>query len=157
MLPIGETKRQKFEFIHDKTCRTMSLDFHMYLLAPIIFLVLYYRPKFGVFWNLFLVLVAIFIALAPRIIWNIPHVFEYTKIDSFWTIGGLMQVYFFRTDSRAMGYVLGMFCGYLIRKKPNLYCGGSIGELFLWITCSALTFWSMDWTNYIMGSVVSLD
>ena len=123
------------------------MDFQLYSLAPIVFIVYYYFPTIGIIWNFVLILVGVIISLAPKVIWGVPYIFEYPPNDSIWTTVRSVILYYWRIDSHIVSYVLGMFCGYLVRQKPDLYLGGRIGELFLWITCTALTIISMFWIN----------
>ena len=117
------------------------------MLAPILFLVLHRFPKIGVFWNLLLVLIGIVICIIPRMILDIPFIYESMEFKSIWTTINLVRLYYWRADPHLVSYALGFFGGYLIRKKPNLYFGGRIGELFLWVVSSSLTLYSILWSN----------
>ena len=127
--------------------RSISVDFQLYLVAPIIFLVFYYSPRFGVFWNILMIALGVFICLAPRLIWDIPHFYEFPRLASIWDFRGALIQYYYRADPHFVSYAFGMFCGYLIRQKPDLYFGGRIGEMFVWLTTASLTFYSMYWLH----------
>ena len=100
-------------------------------------------------WTLLFLILGIVIAILPRVVWNIPYMFEQFEINtSLFRLVDLMVVYFLRADAHIVSYVLGMFCGYLIRQKPNLYFGGRIGEFILWVSTTAVTFASMYWWNH---------
>jgi hypothetical protein len=46
-----------------------------------VFLVFYLSPKLALIWNIFLIIFGIFIALAPKIIFGIPHYYEFSKAE----------------------------------------------------------------------------
>ena len=91
--------------------------------------------------------VGIFIAIAPKIIWGIPHYYEFPEVESVFSMGNTIITYYWRSDPHWVSYAFGMFCGYLTRQKPDLYFGGRIGELFLWLTSFSLTLYSLYWVN----------
>ena len=129
--------------------RYISADYHLYLLAPIVFLIYFYYSHLALIWTLFLLITGAIISILPSIVWNIPHYYETPSVGTIYSGVNSFNVYYFRTDSHIVSYVFGMFCGYLIRQKPKLYFGGRIGELLLWIICTALTFGTMYW-NYLL-------
>jgi len=80
-----------------------------------------------------------FFALSPKILFGIPHFWEY---DKFRLLSECMQTarhHFYGIEQHAGSYVLGMFLGYLVRYKPNLYFGGRIGESIIWIMTTIIT------------------
>ena len=119
----------------------------MYLIAPAVFLILYYCPKYDIIWTLIFIIIGIFINIAPKLFWNIPHYFDYMPINSIWNYVNSFNVYYWRTESHLISYFLGIFCGHLIRRKPDLYLGGRIGETILWIVCPVISFMTMYWIH----------
>ena len=117
------------------------------MLAPLIFLVLYHYPRIGVLWNIIVILLGIFIGVAPRIFFGIKHFLEFPAWDVFTTQQTVM-LYYWRPDSHLVSYAIGMLTGYVIRYKPNLYFGGRVGETILWITCTTSSFASIYWINH---------
>jgi hypothetical protein len=127
--------------------RYTAADFQLYSLAPIGFLALYHSSKKGLIWNIFLIFVGIFIALAPKLIFGIPHIFEFTKEESLIPYPKLMKNHFWGIESHIVSYILGLLLGYLIRRKPNLNFGGRSGEFILWIVSWSLTFYAIYWNK----------
>ncbi|CAG2102301.1 unnamed protein product [Medioppia subpectinata] len=125
----------------------ISSDFQLYLLAPIVFLVLYRWPRIGLVWNIVVILIGICIPLAQRLLFGVKHYFEFS-FDTLWSTQNSIILYYWRSDSHIVSYAIGILCGYLIRAKPNLYLGGRVGETFLWISCTTITLLSMYWNNY---------
>ncbi len=62
--------------------RYVATDFQLYLMAPIVFLLLYRSPKIGIIFNILVIILGMFIALAPKILFGIAHIFEYSKHES---------------------------------------------------------------------------
>ncbi|CAG2116817.1 unnamed protein product, partial [Medioppia subpectinata] len=124
--------------------RYISSDYQLYILAPIVFLVLFRWPRIGLLWNIVVILIGIFIGVAPRVLFDIKHYFEY-QFDTLWSTQNSVILYYWRPDSHVVSYAIGILCGYLIREKPNLYLGGRVGEVFLWISCTTSTMLSIYW------------
>ncbi len=127
--------------------RYTAADFQLYLLAPIVFLVFYNSPKIGLFWNIFLVILGIFTALAPKIIFGTPYLFEWSEFAYPFSFLDSLKSNYWGIESHVVSYMLGMLLGYLIRQKPNLYFGGRFGELFIWIISWSLTSFAFYWNK----------
>lgn len=54
-------------------------------------------------------------------------------------------------------FAVGVITGYLIRKEPNLYLGGRVGQTILWFVFPGLTFWGFHWTQQLMKSDVNIE
>jgi hypothetical protein len=101
--------------------------------------------------------IGIFCSVAPKVIFDIPHYLEFEKFENVHDASRAFGHHYYEFHQHITSYVVGFLVGYSIRKKPNLYLGGRIGELFIWVVSWGLTFWSMWWhrdwlkTDYIIG------
>ncbi|XP_054166931.1 nose resistant to fluoxetine protein 6-like [Oppia nitens] len=135
------------KYICNPSSWSITSDFQLFLIAPLVFLVQYHYPRLAVWWGLLFVLIGSVLTLAPRFIWDIPHLAEFREMSSFWDYTTTMIYHYWRPDSHFSSYMMGILCAYLIRKKPNLYLGGRIGETMIWLITWTLTFASIYWTN----------
>ena len=117
----------------------------MYALAPIVFLVLYKSPKLGVVWNLVLLLMAVLFPLFNRMVMDLPHIYELLKVPNLqklmigWATHYWSPINYFQT------YIIGILLAYMVRHKPKIYLGGTIGEVFIWIITSFTTMGILYW------------
>ncbi|XP_054166927.1 nose resistant to fluoxetine protein 6-like [Oppia nitens] len=129
----------------------VSAEFQIFLIAPVAFLVQYHYPRIAVWWGLFMSLgLGGYFLIAPKYIWDMPHFLELPNYISLWDMSRSVIQHYWKADTHICTYMLGILCGYLIRKKPNLYLGGRIGETLLWLTTWTLTMGSLYWTNLLL-------
>ncbi|CAG2102300.1 unnamed protein product, partial [Medioppia subpectinata] len=134
----------------------ISTDFQLYAVAPAVFLVIYHCPRLGVVWNVLAIMLGMFLCIMPRVIRGIAYILEMPFGESLWAGTRAMQAFYWRPDTHVITYMIGILLGYLIRRKPDLYLGGRVGETFLWIACPTISFASMYWTNHLFDSYYPL-
>ncbi|XP_054166937.1 uncharacterized protein LOC128964372 [Oppia nitens] len=125
-----------------------SADFQLYALSPIAFLALYKMPKIGVIWNFVLLIIGISIPLFMRYgMADMPHIYESFTWDN--VIGNIngWQWQYWSFFPYVQTYVMGMLLAYTIRRHPNAYLGGRIGEAFLWLITLSISFWIVFWNK----------
>ena len=111
------------------------------------FYTLYKSPNLGLLLTAGIIGLGSFICIVPKVFFDIPHYYELAKWKSLETGYASVKHHFYGTQQHLHTYAFGILTGYLIRKHPNLYFGGRIGELFLWVFSWWLTFYSMWWTR----------
>jgi len=134
----------------DSNIRFTSAEFQVFAFAPIVFLIFYNKPKIGLILTPLLLLMGSFVALAPKIIFGIPHFFEYKQFRIPSELMQSLRHHFLGVEQHTGSYILGILLGYLIKYKPNLYLGGRIGESFIWIITIVITFWGIIWNKDFM-------
>ena len=123
---------------------------------------MFHFPRLAIAWNLLWLLIGAFISMSPRLIWNIPYIFEFYDRHSLWTVFKICVLYHMRTDQHIVSYVFGIFCAYLIKTRPKAYLGGRVGELVIWLLTWGTTLLSQYWfahfwiTDYHISYVESL-
>ena len=141
--------------------RYSACDYQLYLIAPMIILVLYYWPKFGIVWNIFLIILGSFIGLAPKLLFGIPHLFESMKTLNFDIMAQTASHQYWGIESHFQIYSLGILLGFIIRRYPNVYLGGRMGELPIWLITWSMTtyaiFWHRDYYNFAEYTVTEWD
>ncbi|XP_054166924.1 nose resistant to fluoxetine protein 6-like [Oppia nitens] len=128
----------------------ISTDFQLYLIAPIFILVLYYYPIVGIIWTLFFgVTLGSLIALAPKYLLGIPHIFEGYRTLNFDTMVSSLSHHYWGIEPHFQVYTLGLLLGFMVKKYPKLNLGGYIGESVLWIVTWSMTGYALFWhRNY---------
>ena len=133
----------------------------LYLIAPIVILVLYYCPKVGIVWNILVVVLGSLLALAPKMLYGIPHLFDMIDIPTFTESAKTVSHNYFGIEQHFQLYMLGILVGYLIKRHPKAYLGGRIGELFIWLATWSLTtyaiFWHRNYYNYAEYRVTEIE
>ena len=121
-------------------------------MAPVIILVLYYWPTLGIIWNVLAIILGSVIALAPKIFFGIPHLFDNNKNFNFETMTKTVSHHYWGIEAHVQLYVVGILIGYIIRRHPKAYLGGRWGELLIWLTTWSMTtyaiFWHKDYYKY---------
>ncbi|CAG2167838.1 unnamed protein product [Oppiella nova] len=96
------------------------------------------------------VMLGSFISIAPKLLVGIPHFFEAYKSLSFDTITSSISHHLWGFESHVQLYVLGILVGFLIKRHPNVYLGGIIGEI-------GTTRERIFYSNYYVWTVVLFD
>ncbi|CAG2102715.1 unnamed protein product [Medioppia subpectinata] len=126
-----------------------STYFQLCLLAPFVVLILYYAPTIGILWSLVVISFGSFLSISPKLIAGIPHFFESYKSLSIDTVVSSVGHHLWGIETHVQLYVLGLLFGYLTKRHPNMYLGGIFGELAIWLTTWAMTFYAIFWhRNY---------
>ena len=127
--------------------RYASADFQLYALSPIALLVLYKSPKWGILWNVLILMFGVSIPLIMRYWFQIPHIYEGfssndTKMNlSAWTYQYWSCLPYIQT------YIIGILTAYVIRKYPKAYLGGRIGESIISMIAFTMTFGIVFWNK----------
>jgi len=87
--------------------------------------------------------------IVPKVLFGIQSIFETRYITKVHESRDIVVHNYWGIESHFGVYMLGILLGYLIRRKPDLYFGGRIGELFIWIVSWSMTVWGLLWhRNY---------
>lgn len=125
--------------------RYASADFQLYVLAPIAFLWLYKRPKWGLIWNLILLFIGMSIIPFTIYVIDVPHLWPAFKSETIEHIQLSWQKHYWSAQPYIQTYIIGILTAYAVRRHPNVYLGGRVGELFLWLASIGSTFGVMWW------------
>ncbi|XP_054166939.1 nose resistant to fluoxetine protein 6-like [Oppia nitens] len=135
-----------------------SLDFQLYALAPIAFLVLYKYPRFGLIWLFILLIFGILLPIFNHQILEMPHVYQViTWPDTVQAIDGFARHYW-QPFNYIQTYIIGMITAYAVRYHPKAYLGGRIGHMFIWIFTICMTFSILYWQrNFVMPGYLAIN
>ena len=97
---------------------------------------MYYLPNLGLIFSVFLMFFGCIVAIAPKLLFDIPHIYDRNQ-NSMQQME-VLRHHYFGTEQHISSYLMGMIVGFLIKRYPNLYLGGRIGELFLWYASNNL-------------------
>ena len=110
---------------------------------------LYNWPKLGITWNIIVVVLGSLIAVTPKLVFGIPHLFDGYKTFNFEQMAQLVSHNYWGIEQHVQLYVVGILLGYLVRRHPNAYLGGVWGEIVIWLISWGLTFYAVFWhRNY---------
>ena len=125
--------------------RYASADFQLYALSPIAFLLLFKRPKLGIFWNL--ILLAFGMAVVPFTVYvlGVPHVWPAFTANDIENVQLSWQRHYWGTQSYVQTYIVGFLVAYAIQRHPNINFGGRYGELCIWFATIGSTIGLMWW------------
>ena len=91
--------------------------------------------------------------LFNRIVMNWPHVYEFFRHENLQELLIGMSAHYWWPINYLQTYIVGIMIAYLVRHKPNIYLGGRIGELFIWITTAFISFGLMYWQrNFVVAN-----
>ena len=117
---------------------------HLYLIAPLIFISLYAKPKLGIILSVLGILIGVIASMMPRIL-GFTHYYEWRDFDTFGDMAAALRWQFYGTHMHLAPFMLGMLLGYVLRKWPKVYLGGIIGETFIWIVTGSMSIWAYFW------------
>ena len=90
------------------------------------------------------------IALAPKLLLGIPHFFETLGTTNLDIMAKIVTHQYWGIEAHVQLYVVGILLGYLIKRHSNLFLGGIYGEVAIWLSTWALTFYAIFWhRNYL--------
>lgn len=103
------------------------------MIAPLLFLPLFYWPVFGMVILTILIIIGPIISILPRILLEYPSYIEVTKFSDYRSnqqaiIHSHMSPFLYLTSLS-----IGMLTGYLIKFKPDLQFGGRIMATLMWL------------------------
>ncbi|XP_054166938.1 nose resistant to fluoxetine protein 6-like [Oppia nitens] len=135
-----------------------SLDFQLYALAPIAFLVLYKYPRFGLIWLFILLIFGILLPIFNYQILELPHVYQAISWpDVMQTMEGFARHYW-QPFNYIQTYIIGMITAYAVRYHPKAYLGGRIGHMFIWIITICMTTSILYWQrNFVTPGYLAYD
>jgi hypothetical protein len=108
------------------------------------FLPLYSKPMLGIILSIFGIIFGIIASIIPKLL-GINFLFEWRSFETLDKLNDAVHWNFTGSNVHFAPYACGILLGYIIRKKPNIYLGGKIGESIIWIICGSMSVWAYFW------------
>jgi hypothetical protein len=135
----------------------MSADFHLYLIAPLIFISLYAKPILGIILSILGIIIGVIASIMPKLL-GIYNYYEWREFDTIYDLSIGVRWHFYGTHMHLSPFMLGMLLGYILRKWPNVYLGGKIGESIIWIVTGIMSSWAFYWhSNWLIEPPSSIN
>ena len=121
------------------------MDFQLYAMAPIAFLVLYKLGRKGVYWLLILLVIGIIIPPFNRFVMGDLHAYEILSHQNAKQIMLGWKSHYWGPLNYIQTQIIGMLLAYAVRYHPKAYLGGPIGHVIIWLTTFSITLGHMYW------------
>ncbi|CAG2102495.1 unnamed protein product [Medioppia subpectinata] len=122
-----------------------SMDFQLYAMAPIAFILLYRYGRRGVYMVIGLLLVAIGLPVFYKFVMGHIHVYEIISHTNAREIMLGWKTHYWGPINYVQTFIIGMLLSCAVRYRPDIYLGGTIGHLILWFGTACITLGHMYW------------
>jgi len=123
----------------------LSATFQLGFFAPLIFLPLYFWPKFGLTLAGLLLIISPSITILPRLLTGYPSYMEVTKFVSFISNAQALTHSHLNPLLYVNSAIVGLITGYLIQRKPRLPLGGPVVETGVWLVSLVSVLYALIW------------
>ena len=128
-----------------------SCDYQLYALAPLSWFALYKFPKYGILWNIILLVFAVLFPVFNNKVLGHIHLYQLLYATNFRTLMQGWVWHYWSPTNYMQTYIMGILVAYVLRKYPKLNLGGRIGESLIWfgtvMSCLTILYWQKNFID----------